>query len=279
MNGRADAWSGRVMGTTASVIVHGGSVEAGELASWLAALERRWSRFLPDSEISRWNSARLPDDRAGVERGWSADTRSLVARAGEARRLTEGRFDAWVADRMVALGYDRTYRELPSERPPALSIVAEDAHRPFACFDPGGLGKGFAADLTAGRAMDAGAHGVLVEVGGDVVTRGWAPDGGPWVVEAERSDGGAVRIELLDGAVATSDPDVRTWTVGSRRIRHVIDPLDGTPVRPVGPVTIVAGEGWWAEAVATAALVSRSRGDGWFDEARAHACNVEVVAA
>jgi hypothetical protein len=72
------------MGTTASVIVHGGSVEAGELASWLAALERRWSRFLPDSEISQWNSARLPDDRAAVEGGG----RPIRARSckGPARR-------------------------------------------------------------------------------------------------------------------------------------------------------------------------------------------------
>jgi hypothetical protein len=65
---------------------------------------------------------------------------------------------------MVALGYDRTYRELPSERPPRCRSSPRTLIVRSACFDPGGLGKGFAADLTAGCAMDAGAHGALVEV-------------------------------------------------------------------------------------------------------------------
>ena len=51
-------------------------------------------------------------------------------------------------------------------------------------FDPGGIGKGRAADLVARRALECGATSVLVDIGGDLRLAGTPPAGG-WRVEVE----------------------------------------------------------------------------------------------
>ena len=48
--------------------------------------------------------------------------------------------------------------------------------------DPGGIGKGFAADLTAAALVEAGAAGALVDVGGDLSATGCPPAAEGWAV-------------------------------------------------------------------------------------------------
>jgi len=288
------------MGTDASVTVHGGSIDPAALFVRLQGLERRWSRFRPDSEISRLNRNR------GEITIVSPDTFALVEHLVAAWRLTGGRFDPTMLDDIVDLGYDRTYRDLePHDRSPIDSAcpragqtrtVGEvDLLAPIrgvvlgaAGLDPGGLGKGFAADLVADRAMDAGASGVLVDVGGDIRVRGTAPDGEPWRIAVaappppdgpidEPFPGEPFVVELGDGAMATSSVLTRTWTVNGEHRHHLLDPATGMPVDGVTSATVLAGTGWWAEAMTKAVMVSLARNDGWFDEARAEALGVSAV--
>jgi thiamine biosynthesis lipoprotein len=42
-------------------------------------------------------------------------------------------------------------------------------------FDPGGIGKGLAADIVARELMDADAWGVMVSLGGDLAVKGLPP--------------------------------------------------------------------------------------------------------
>src|SRR4051794_29176352 len=98
------------MGTGAHVLLRGG--EPHHLAHALARvceLEGRWSRFLPDSEVSRVNAA------AGSPVPVSSDTLLLAERALDGARLTGGRFDATLLHPLVAVGYDRDFALLPSE--------------------------------------------------------------------------------------------------------------------------------------------------------------------
>ena len=86
---------------------------------------------------------------------------------------------------------------------PSASVVILPAGT---ALDPGALGKGLAADLVADEAIAEGASGVLVELGGDIVTRGSAPDGDPWRIAIPATIHNPERtIELRDGAVATSE--------------------------------------------------------------------------
>ena len=94
-----------IMGTTAHVVVVGecaeSLVEYG--AARLGALERKWSRFLPTSEISRANA------RAGWDVVVSPETLLLVGCSVAAWAHTGGAFDPTVLAAVRAAGYDRDF--------------------------------------------------------------------------------------------------------------------------------------------------------------------------
>jgi FAD:protein FMN transferase len=125
-------------------------------------------------------------------------------------------------------------------------------------FDPGGIGKGLAADLLVGELLARGAVGACANLGGDLRVDGDAPGGGPWVVDVghplRREP--AATVGLRRGAVATSSRTRRAW--GPRRDRHhLIDPATGRPARTgVAAATVVAAEGWQAEVLAKAAFLA-----------------------
>src|SRR5262245_52626516 len=75
----------------------------------LQLMERRWSRFLPDSELSRLNAA------AGKSVIVSADTFSVIKSAVDAWEHTDGRFDPTIHDALCTIGYDRTFTDVARE--------------------------------------------------------------------------------------------------------------------------------------------------------------------
>jgi thiamine biosynthesis lipoprotein len=263
----------RAMGSDVHVIVVGGRPgleTAGRRR--IEHLERRWSRFLPDSEISVLNR------RAGIPIRVSSETRLLIERAQEAFDLTGASFDPTVLGDVIRAGYDRPFDELAADAPARHSLlttgcrdimVTADAVRlpPGTGFDPGGIGKGLAADLVATELRDAGADGVCVNLGGDVRVRGIGPDGHP----ATEHDGWTVAVEhpwapdpiallgVRDGAVATSSTLRRAWTVGGQPRHHLIDPGTGQPSdSDLVMVTTVAANAWKAEVLAKAVLLRGS---------------------
>src|SRR5207302_602353 len=74
--------------------------------------------------------------------------------------------------------------------------------------DLAGIAKGYAAELAARRLDELGAADYLVEVGGEVRTRGVAPAGRPWRVGIETPTPGVRRVlytvELPDLSLSTS---------------------------------------------------------------------------
>ena len=76
---------------------------ADDAVAQLEALEAQWSRFRPDSEISRLNA------RPGVPVLVSATTFELIERAVDGWRLTAGRFDPTLLREVRAAGYDRSF--------------------------------------------------------------------------------------------------------------------------------------------------------------------------
>ena len=250
------------MGSEAQLIVVGGEAGLADVArARIAGLESRWSRFLHDSEVSELTR------RAGEAVPVSADTRLLVSRALSAWWLTGGAFDPTVLGDVVRAGYDRSFEDLQPEgatsalRPGCDAIeIGPDTVRLGAGtgFDPGGIGKGLAADLVVAELLAAGADGACVNLGGDVRVAG-TPPASAWVVAVEhpwRPEPAAV-LHLRDGAVATSSRLRRCWTTDDGPAHHLIDPELGIPVDArVATATAVAAHGWQAEAFAKAAFVA-----------------------
>ena len=261
---------------------------ADQAVARLRALEVRWSRFLPDSEISRCNAV------ADVPVLVSPETYRLVELGLEGRRMTGGRFDPTLLAQLRAAGYDRSFEQLvrpgtgetdsipdrreragpeggatsdaaPSPGPPP-AIVLDPIVGSVSCgrgamFDPGGIGKGFAADLVVDELGGVGATGVMVSVGGDVRVEGRAPDGGSWVVaiaDPLDRDRERARLYLESGAVASSWRTKRVWAAPDGTTRHhLLDPRTGAPaVSGLAGVTVVTGQGWMAEVLAKAAFVA-----------------------
>jgi thiamine biosynthesis lipoprotein len=280
----------RAMSTVAdlTVVVHPGET-GDDLLGWAAGrleqLEQRWSRFRPDSEISRLNAA------AGTALPVSIDTLLAVHTARAAWLHTEGRFDPTVHDSLLHLGYDRTIDELRSGTPsewagelgaplpaPGCAGVEVDPYTSSvrlplgARIDLGGIGKGLAADLVARGLIERGALGALVNIGGDVRVTGIPPDGLAWHVDVldPRTEQRFTSLEIRDGGVATSTTLRRHWHLGDRAHHHLVDPATGDSTRsPVVGVTVVAGTAAWADALSKAPFVDPDHAVG-FEPAAAY---------
>ncbi|MEP7112505.1 MAG: FAD:protein FMN transferase, partial [Ilumatobacteraceae bacterium] len=229
------------MGTMCEVLLVGGTVALHHRARHrIEELESAWSRFRPDSEISRLN------ERSGEVIHLSADSFLLVARAVAGWYLTGGRYDPTVLAAIVAAGYDRSFELIDPEQkegspaiaaPGCAAIVLDgDAHTvmfpPGIGFDPGGIGKGMAADLVTEQLLDEGAAGASVSLGGDGRTSGEPPAGG-WRVgigNPYRADEVLAVVDLAGHGVATSSRLMRCWTAGGTPRHHLLDPRTGEPI-------------------------------------------------
>lgn len=272
-----------VMGSSAHVVVVGGRAGAAEAAGQrLADLEARWSRFRPDSELSRLG-------RSGAPVLASPDTTVLVEALLVAWQRTHGRFDPTMGPRLDDLGRPRRDVDtvqvplhLPGARPsPGCDGLTVGARGIVTVpsgisLDPGGLGKGLAADIVAGELIAAGAAGALVNVGGDLRVTGRSPRGSAWTVAVEdpaRPGTVVAAVELVDGGVATTTSARQHWSVGNGTAHHVLDPRTGLPGGSPDrvQVTVVAGSAWWAEVLATVAFL-----DGDVIDPHAHGLVVDA---
>lgn len=239
-------------------------------------LEARWSRFLPTSDVSRLNLA------CGEPVQVDPATVTLVTTMVDAWRATGHRFDPTTLPALVAAGYcasiddQRCVTILPSGRvhvggfdevDPTLDDIDVDAaantiRLPVGlAIDPGGIGKGLAADLAVAHALRSGAAGSLISIGGDISMGGRAPAGG-WTVHVEHPDrepGLIGTLAVSAGGVATSSIRSRRWRHDGDERHHIIDPWSGAhSSTDLLAVTVIARSGWLAEAHATGAILAGS---------------------
>jgi thiamine biosynthesis lipoprotein len=273
----------RAMGTDVHVTVVGASLDLlGVAEQRIGELERRWSRFLDTSET---NALHHSQGRPVIV---SADTFELVSRAVAAWQATGGRFDPTVGSALAAHGYDRDFTDVartihhaplsPGPVPgpdgidlkPGINAVTVPAG---VTIDPGGIGKGLAADLTAQLLVASGAGGALVNLGGDLRALGEPPSPEGWVVTVDdpiHSGHELLRLAMPEGAVATSSRLLRRWQTTAGEAHHLIDPTTGRPAHSdVVAVTVVAGEAWWAEALTKALFLAGPAGLDQFGDIHA----------
>jgi thiamine biosynthesis lipoprotein len=237
----------------------------------LAAINLEMSTYLPDSEISRFNRY-TDDDWFAV----SAETAMVVAAGLEVSRDTQGAFDVTVGPLVNLWGFGPEGRvgEMPTDEaiaecqarvgharlevrqmPPALRKRRADVY-----VDLSAIAKGFAVDEVAKLLDRHAVRSYLVEIGGEVRTRGRKPDGGGWRIGIERPVAGVRQldcvVELDDCALATSGDYRNFFERDGRRYSHEIDPRTGRPVdHDLISVSVLADDCLTADAWATALLV------------------------
>ncbi len=162
-----------IMGTVISFDVRDHSIPPQAIedaVGYLQDVDRRFSMYKPDSEVSRLARGEL------TEAECSADVREVLELCERARIASEGYFDI-------------------------------RGHRPDGLLDPTGLVKGWSLEKAGHILEAAGARNYCINGGGDIVLRGEPEPDQPWRIGIRHpldETKLATVLALRDGAVATS---------------------------------------------------------------------------
>lgn len=133
-------------------------------------------------------------------------------------------------------------------------------HHPELMIDLSALAKGFAVDIIANQLDDLAINNYMVEIGGEIKTKGRNPNNNIWRVGIEKpvSDHRLVQttIALNNASLATSGDYRNYFEKNGIRYSHTIDPKTGKPVtHNLASVTVIHSSAMTADAMATALLV------------------------
>ena len=228
-------------------------------------LEALFSRFLPQSEISRVNcSAGKNAEKV------SQETFELLSQALEFSCLSQGKFDVTIGP-LLSLWHDfRDSEQVPDKHNLGRALQLVNYHdleldtqagtaalrKPGQFIDPGGIGKGFAADRFMDIFREYQTSSTYCNLGGNVAVLGSKPDGSPWKVGIQHPRREKELIGVLsakDESVVTSG-DYQRYFTDSRGIRqhHILDPRTGYPARSgLISVTIVTKSSLVADSLST----------------------------
>ena len=174
---------------------------------------------------------------------------------------TDGAFDITVAPLVNAWGFGFKHEQLPTpEQVDSLMLIRSQ-------LDFSAIAKGYGCDVAARTLLAGGSEHFMVEIGGEVVTRGHNPKGEPWRIgvskPTETPDGGnpvdgelQTVLTLSDAAMATSGNYRNFYYQGGRKYAHTIDPRTGYPVQhELLSATVLAPTCAVADAYATSFMV------------------------
>ncbi len=232
-------------------------------------IEKKYSRYLPDSVISIINNS---SGMGSIE--VDPETASLLDYADACYRQSEGLFDitsgalrrAWKfsekhlpkAEQIEAIlptvGWDKLTWSKPK-----LNLETSGMELDF-----GGIGKEYAVDRSASILINLGLENFLVNLAGDIRTSGISAQGNAWSVGVTDSrDGLSVLgvIAIQSGAIATSGDYERVIEINGKRYSHILNPNTGWPTSGLQSVTIVADSCLVAGSITTTAMLLGSEGE------------------
>jgi thiamine biosynthesis lipoprotein len=262
-----------VMGSLAEIqVYHADDAIAGRAIAAaldeMARVDRLLSNYRPDSELSRMNAgaARAPF-RA------SAELFEFVRRCRTLFEETGGTFDPTQGAVVRAWGF---FTRHPA-RPGAAEAEAAKARAGFDKvrldeaaqsvsyavdgleFDPGGIGKGYAADRAVTVLERFGIASALVSAGGSTICALGRPPGREgWRVavrDPARPMAALRYVTLRDSAISTSGTSQSFVDADGIRYGHIIDPRTGEPGQGVCQVTVIAPTATDSDAFTKAAFL------------------------
>jgi thiamine biosynthesis lipoprotein len=239
-----------------------------EIDSLLKVWNLSLSTYIPESEISRFNSG---------DSCFQFESKYFLPVLKASKRVYEksgGAFDPTVGPLVNAWGFGPEKSMTPdSSRVDSLRTlvgfnkISFDEDR--VCknsqgikLDFSAIAKGNAVDIVADFLESKGIENLLVEIGGEIVCRGSKPGNAPWVTAIEDPtvkvyDQKILAIaELFDKAVATSGNYRNYYVQDGRKYAHTINPATGYPVfHELLSASVFAENCMIADAYATAFMV------------------------
>ncbi|WP_281972907.1 FAD:protein FMN transferase [Ruegeria faecimaris] len=267
--------SGETMGTTFNITAIGVDVDeealAGAVEQTLAEVNAKMSNWDPNSEVSTFS------DSGSTEPVAVSDEFALVLdAANDVHEKSGGTFDVTLgplielwgfgprkpedpvpadADIQAALGKVGQARLLQLDRD-AGTLAKADAG---VGINLSAIAKGYGIDAVAETLRTAGIEDYMVEIGGDLVTRGDNDKGETWRIGIEKPQADAQNLQLIvqldDLGMATSGDYKNFFEQDGVRYSHIIDPTTGRPItHRTTSVTVLAENAMMADAWATAML-------------------------
>ncbi len=234
------------------------------------ALERvnaSMSTYIPDSELSKFNA------RASMIAVPVSDELSFVLRsAARISVRSGGAFDVTVGPLVNAWGFGPTKVDvLPTEetlktlrgrvgfQKVELNAAEKTVRKttPEVYVDLSAIAKGYGVDQVSEALTEAGFTRYMVEIGGEVKTRGQNSRGGPWRLGIEKpsaTERAVLEVVALENkAMATSGDYRNFYEKDGVRVSHTVDPRTGRPItHRLASVTVVSDDCISADGWATA---------------------------
>lgn len=216
-----------------------------EIDRKLEQVNDQMSTYRPNSELSRFNKSQKVNTAFPV----SAATAKVVREAIRINRLTDGALDVTVGPLVNLWGFG------PEGRPNVVPTDAEIAKRqewigidnlavengalvkriPELYVDLSAIAKGYGVDVVAEYLEAKNIDNYMVDIGGEVRTRGNNGENKPWRIAIEKPVAGSSQstqevIEPGRMAVATSGDYRNYFEQNGVRYSHTIDPKTGRPI-------------------------------------------------
>ena len=241
---------GFVFGTVYSITYQSDTNLKDEMESALAEVDGEFSMFNEQSTVAAINRGEHPQRSKMFE--------EVYALAQQVTADTDGAFDITVAPLVNAWGFGFKNEQMPTpEQVDSLLKIRSQ-------MDFSAIAKGYGCDVVA-RTLEA--HGIrnyMVEIGGEVVTRGHNPKNDLWKIGVTKPTDDSLSTEnelqtvlaVGDVAMATSGNYRKFYYKGGRKYAHTIDPRTGYPVQhEVLSATVLADRCAVADAYATSFMV------------------------
>lgn len=259
---------GMVFGTTYNITYQCDSDLHASIKAELQRVDDALSPFNKHSIITAINN------NEDVEvNGMFSDVFTLAQKISED---TEGAFDITVAPLVNAWGFGFKSGTAPTKnnidslkaiigydkvRLEGKHVVKKDKRTMLDCSS---IAKGYGSDVVARLLSSKGVQNYMVEIGGEIVTKGISQRRMPWKIGVTKpvDDSLSVNqeiqsvINVTDKAMATSGNYRNFYYKGGKKYAHTIDPHTGYPVQHnILSSTVIAHDCATADAYATAFMV------------------------
>lgn len=230
-------------------------------------IENLISDWIPTTEISQVNK------NAGIKPvKVNNEVFSLVERALQISKLTDGAFDISYASMDKIWKFDGSMKKMPTADEIKASVSKVGYENVILNKENstiflknigmklglGGIGQGYIADKIKELLQSSGCTSGVINVSGDINTWGYQLDGKPWtvaIVNPMNKSKIFATFPLIDSAIETSGSYEKFVVFNDKRYTHIIDPRTGYPATGLVSVSVFAKKTELADALATSIFV------------------------
>ncbi|MBR2114939.1 MAG: FAD:protein FMN transferase [Prevotella sp.] len=260
--------AGLIFGTTYSVTYQYGEDLQKEIEAELKKVDADFSMFNSQSLVARLNNGENPE--------LSSDFIDVFKLARQVSEDTDGAFDITVAPLVNAWGFGFKNEQMPTkEQVDSLRqligyqhVILKDKtitmQKPGMMLDFSAIAKGYGVDVVARLLERHDIKNYMVEIGGEITTRGINPERVPWRIGVNKPNEDALNeshelqtiLNVTDKAMATSGNYRNFYVKGGKKYAHTIDPKTGYPVQhTLLSATVLTDRCAKADAYATSFMV------------------------